>query len=95
MNLRVINIGLSPNNTWKDTMVAAAQILLPWNWFSWKKGSARLELEKKFADFLGVEKSYAVGSGREGLYMILKSLGLNEGDDRGAGGRSHRRPPGA
>lgn len=81
MNLRVINIGLSPNNTWKDTMVAAAQILLPWNWFSWKKGSARLELEKKFADFLGVEKSYAVGSGREGLYMILKSLGLNEGDE--------------
>lgn len=81
MNLRVVNIGLSPNNTWKDTLVATGQILFPWNWLGWKKGSARTELENRFADFLGVGKSYAVGSGREGLYMILKSLGLNGGDE--------------
>lgn len=81
MGLRVVNIGLSPNNTWKDTLVAAGQIFLPWNWLSWKKGQARTELEKRFSDWLGVEKNYAVGSGREGLYLILKSLNLEEDDE--------------
>lgn len=72
----MINISLSPNNTWRDTLKALEQLILPWNWFSWKNGSARIKLENELAKWAGVEKAMAVGSGREALYLILKALEL-------------------
>lgn len=37
--------------------------------------------EEKFAGFVAVKSAIAVGSGRAGLELILKSLGLKEGDE--------------
>lgn len=81
MNWRTINIALSPNNTWHDTLEALAQLVLPWNWWLWKRGRAVEILEEHFARYHGVDRAYAVGSGREALYVILKALNLNPGDE--------------
>lgn len=80
MRLRTINIGLSPNNTWKDTL-EAAWLLMPWNWPRWQTGRAVGELENEFKKLLKVDFALAVGSGREALYLILKSLNLTPGDE--------------
>lgn len=77
----MINISLSPNNTWRDTLKALEQLILPWNWLSWKNGSARTKLESELAKWAGVEKAMAVGSGREALYLILKALELPENSE--------------
>ena len=81
-----INIALSPNNTWRDTLVAFGELVLPWNWMSWKTdrmgGRARVELERRFGEWIGRPGDVrAVGSGREALYIILKALNLEEGDE--------------
>lgn len=81
MKLRTINIALSPNNTWRDTLEAYWQLVLPWNWLHWKRGAAVGKLENKLARKLGVSKTYTIGSGREALYLILKSLNLDKGDE--------------
>lgn len=71
--LKTIHIGLSPNNTWKDTL-KAFWLLLPWNIFWWQQGKNRKKLEKTFREKFNFKFSYAVGSGREALFIILKSL---------------------
>ncbi len=81
LKLKTINIALSPNNTWRDTLEAAAQLVLPWNWWSWRRGRAVVELETRFAEYHGVKRAWAVGSGREALYVILKSLNLKPGEE--------------
>jgi dTDP-4-amino-4,6-dideoxygalactose transaminase len=62
-------------------MEALKQLVLPWKWWSWKRGRAVGTLEDRFARYHGVGRAYAVGSGREALYLILKSLGLKENDE--------------
>lgn len=81
MPLKVIQTALSPNNTWRDTLAALGMIILPWNWLSWRKGRAVGKLEDEFREMMGVNYALAVGSGREALYLILKSLNLAEGDE--------------
>ena len=36
--------------------------------------------EEKFKDFVGAQETIALSSGRFGLYLILKNLGLKQGD---------------
>jgi len=81
MPLKTIHIALSPNNTWRDTLAAAELLFLPWNWFSWKKGRAVSRLEDLFRDRLGAKMTAAVGSGREALLLILKSLAPQSGEE--------------
>lgn len=81
MPLKVIHTALSPNNTWRDTLAALSMLVLPWNWLSWRKGRAVEQLEAEFRELTGAPYALAVGSGREALYLILKSLNLKEGDE--------------
>ncbi len=76
-----IHIALSPNNTWKDTMTALAFLVLPWNWFRWKKGPAVAKLEQLFREKFDADYALAVGSGREALLQILSSLKLEQGSE--------------
>ncbi|MBU3934068.1 MAG: aminotransferase class I/II-fold pyridoxal phosphate-dependent enzyme [Candidatus Omnitrophica bacterium] len=46
-----------------------------------KEGNFIKEFEEKFKHFVEVKEAIAVSSGRFGLYLILRSLGLNKGDN--------------
>ena len=46
-----------------------------------KNGKWIREYEKNFADYLGVKHSFSFATGRMGLYVILKALGLKERDE--------------
>jgi len=81
MPFKTIHIALSPNNTWRDTLAAVGMLVLPWNWFGWKRGRAVGQLEAEFRGMMGVDFAVAVGSGREALYLILKSLNLKDGEE--------------
>jgi dTDP-4-amino-4,6-dideoxygalactose transaminase len=81
MNFKTIHIALSPNNTWRDTLAALGLLILPWNWFSWKKGPAVGQLEDIFREMTGGKYVSAVGSGREALLQILTGLELEPGSE--------------
>lgn len=44
-------------------------------------GKELLELEKKFADHIGVKHALGVASGTDALYLTLKALGIQAGDE--------------
>lgn len=44
-------------------------------------GPKLVEFEENFAKYLGVKHAIAVNSGTSGLHLIVKSLGLKEGDE--------------
>ena len=68
-----INIALSPNNTWKDTLAAFGMLFFPWNWPSWQTdkngGRYRKELERKFGDWIGAPGSVLAMGSVESLYL--------------------------
>lgn len=74
----IIHTSLSPNNTWRDNLVAVHLLLTPW---AWRRGRAVEKLEKEFRHITGSDWARAVGSGREALYLILKNLDLSPGDE--------------
>lgn len=74
----MINIALSPNVTSKDVLTAIKLLFLPWKWLKWRNDESRAKLSKRFSEFAGTESSFLVGSGREALFLILKSLELAE-----------------
>ena len=78
---RPISVALSPNTSWEDIFLALSLIIFPWNWLKWKKGNAIEKLENKFKNYLGVKYVFSFASGRAGLFAILKSLDLKEGDE--------------
>lgn len=81
MSFKTIHIALSPNNTWRDTLAALGMLILPWEWFSWKKGPAIGQLEQAFREMTGGKYVSAVGSGREALLQILIALKLEAGSE--------------
>ncbi|SFR18056.1 DegT/DnrJ/EryC1/StrS family aminotransferase [Desulfoscipio geothermicus] len=44
-------------------------------------GPVILDFEKKIADYIGVKYAVAVNSGTSGLHLIVRGLGLGEGDE--------------
>jgi len=76
-----ISVALSPNTSKEDVLLALSLIIFPWNWLKWKKGNAIEKLENKFKNYLGAEYAFSFASGRAGLFAILKSLDLKEGDE--------------
>lgn len=77
----MIHTSLSPNTESDDLKKGLAQLLLPWNWWSWKKGESIQEFEQDFRKTLGVSHAYSMQRGRDALYILLKSLGIGRGDE--------------
>lgn len=73
-----VHIGLSPNWRKSDGLLALKLIPQPWRW---KKGKEVTELENWFKKYLGVKQASALNSGRSAQYLILKTLGIKNGDE--------------
>ncbi|MDO8474561.1 MAG: aminotransferase class I/II-fold pyridoxal phosphate-dependent enzyme [bacterium] len=78
MRIKPISISLSPNTEQDDILLAFKLLLQPW---LWKKGASTLALEQEFTQYIGTEYAYSFNSGRSALFAILRSLGLQQGDE--------------
>ncbi|MFQ5615997.1 MAG: peptidoglycan bridge formation glycyltransferase FemA/FemB family protein [Anaerolineales bacterium] len=76
--MKTIAISLSPNTSRQDTQLALRLLAAPHRWQSGK--SAGL-LERRVAEYVGVEHAFALDSGRSGLYLALKAMGIGAGDE--------------
>lgn len=76
---RPIAISLSPNAEKDDVLVALKSLFLFHKWFD---DSETRKLEDEFASRFGPKyKALAINSGRSAEYIILKALGIGEGDE--------------
>ncbi len=76
---KTIAISLSPNTQKDDRLLALKSIFTPISWYDFRTTE---KLEKEFADLFGKEyKALAVNSGRSGEFLILKALGIGDGDE--------------
>ena len=73
-----ILIGLSPNTDKTDTCLALKLLLQPWRW---QKGDALVKLAAILKKYFNLPHCYLVNAGRSALYLGLKSLNLNSGDE--------------
>ena len=76
-----ISVALSPNAFKEDVFLALSLIIFPWNCLKWKRGKAIEKLENKFKDYFKTEYAFSFASGRAGLFTILKSFNLENGDE--------------
>lgn len=75
----MIAISLSPNTEFDDVLLALKILLMPWMWGSSRKSN---DLENKFTKITGLTgHAISINSGRSGLYLILKALGIGKGDE--------------
>lgn len=76
---RPIAISLSPNCEKDDVYLALKLLLSPFRWFDFRETEG---LEKDFEKLFGSNyQCLALDSGRSALYLILKTLGISEGDE--------------
>ncbi|KKQ85722.1 MAG: DegT/DnrJ/EryC1/StrS aminotransferase [Candidatus Woesebacteria bacterium GW2011_GWB1_38_8] len=76
---RPIAISLSPNAEKDDVTLALKILFSPRRWFDVRETK---KLESEFAALFGSSyKAFAVNSGRSALYLILKIIGINDGDE--------------
>lgn len=73
-----ISISLSPNTERDDIRLALKLRFQPWRW---KRGNAIQDLEKEFAQYLGVQHATSFNSGRSALLAIVQSLELEKEDE--------------
>ena len=73
-----ILICLSPNTDKTDTCLALKLLLQPWRW---QKGDALVKLAAILKKYFNLPHCYLVNAGRSALYLGLKSLNLNSGDE--------------
>ncbi len=66
-----ISISLSPNVQKDDVVLALRLLFQPWKW---KQGAAVKQLEKEFAEYLGVKYAFSFNSGRSAQFAILKAF---------------------
>ncbi|BCX13646.1 MAG: hypothetical protein KatS3mg085_178 [Candidatus Dojkabacteria bacterium] len=75
---KAVFISASPNTEKDDFFTAVKVFLTPWNW------NRKLWIEKfeqKIKEKLNVAYVHTFDSGRSGIYVTLKSLGIGEGDE--------------
>ena len=77
--MKTIAIALSPNTSRQDTLLALRLLAAPRRWS--KTGEMTRVLEMDIASHVGVEHAFALDSGRSGLYLALKAMGIGEGDE--------------
>ncbi|OGM28794.1 hypothetical protein A2962_04920 [Candidatus Woesebacteria bacterium RIFCSPLOWO2_01_FULL_39_61] len=76
---RSIAISLSPNCEKDDISLALKLLFSPFSWFDFRQTEG---LENDFKKLFGSNYQFlAVDSGRSALYLILKALGISEGDE--------------
>jgi dTDP-4-amino-4,6-dideoxygalactose transaminase len=76
---RPIAISLSPNVEKDDVVLAIKTLFFPIRWYDFRLTE---KLEKDFAGMFGRDfKALAVNSGRSAEYLILKALGVTDGDE--------------
>lgn len=75
---RPIAISLSPNTFKKDILIAVKLLLSPWGY---QKGEKIKLLEQWFRTYFTVSFAISFNSGRAALYIILKALGVGNGDE--------------
>lgn len=76
--MRPIHISLGPNYEKDDAILALKTLLNPVKWFN----KSQIEnLESDFEKLFPGYKAIAINSGRSAEYLILKSLGVREGDE--------------
>ncbi len=73
-----ILISLSPNTSKEDVSLACKRIFKP---SLWKKGESIQKLENKIKNFFTFGYAISFNSGRSALFVILKALGINSGDE--------------
>lgn len=76
--MKRIFTSLSPNVEAEDRRLAWRLLLQPWNW---RSGGAIGECEEWFKNYFSVPYAWGVNSGRSGLFLILKALGIGEGNE--------------
>lgn len=77
----MIHTSLSPNTERDDLWLTFKSLVFPWNWFRWKKGHDIAELEKEFRKYQGVDHAISFQRGRDALFVLLKAMGISEGDE--------------
>lgn len=78
----MIHTSLSPNTEKDDLKLVLKQLMLPWNWFSWKGGKDIKKLETAFSKYLGEgQESISFQRGRDALTTLLKAIGITDGDE--------------
>lgn len=73
-----ILIGMSPNTDKTDVWLAVKLLLQP---LKWQKGKALVKLEDILKKYFNLPYCHLVNAGRSALYLGLKSLSLNSGDE--------------
>src|SRR5690348_14906171 len=76
--IRPIAIGLAPNLTRGDALLALRKIANP---FTYKKGNATYVLERWFEKYFSIDTAVAFSSGRGALYAILRALEIGKNDE--------------
>lgn len=76
--MKQIFTSLSPNVEAIDRRLAWRLLLQPWNW---RSGGAIGECEEWFKKYFDIPYAWSVNSGRSGLFLILKALGIGKGDE--------------
>lgn len=76
--MKPIAISLSPNTEKEDIMLAIKLIFSPWKFL---RGEEINRLELWFRQYFAVSHAISFNSGRSALYIILKALGIDRGDE--------------
>ncbi|GAB4578689.1 MAG: DegT/DnrJ/EryC1/StrS family aminotransferase [Anaerolineales bacterium] len=77
--MKTIAIALSPNTSRQDSVLALRLLAAPGRWG--KTGEMTGMLERAVGNHIGVEHAFALDSGRSGLYLALKAMGIGAGDE--------------
>ncbi|MBT3538651.1 aminotransferase class I/II-fold pyridoxal phosphate-dependent enzyme [Candidatus Parcubacteria bacterium] len=77
----MIFTGFLPNATTKDLLKSLDFLLLPWKWFSLRKGKGNKKVEKWLKTYFEIPHTYTFDSGRTALQKGLEVLGVQRGDE--------------
>ena len=66
----------SPSFSWREAAISAKEVLLPD-----QTDEKVRRFEHQFASYIGVKHAVMVPSARYGFYLLLRALGVGEGDE--------------
>ena len=75
---RNIFTAASPNTQFDDALLSKYLLLTPWNWYRKKYNR---EFKSELSNYLGIQHISLIDSWRSGFYVLLKSVGISDGDE--------------